>query len=274
MRPSSRVRASDVMKCTEILGHCLESGADRDDWPVRLMEGARGLLGAQVVIAAELRGLGVGESSEGVALHRLGWPSPEAEARWAEYAQRASVEHKPEYPVLVKMLSGEDRRGVTLTRDAIWGGPEVWTRSKAFTQVHRECGIDDYIFSIRRLPVTRTVSTVWVHRAHGDANFSPRERRLLAYLHDLVSPLVGGALASGGEPGLVGLPRRPRQVLGLLLEGRSEQEIADALALSKATVHEHATRLYRHFGVSSRGELLSMFIGRAPPVPTGNRTLS
>lgn len=265
MRPSTRVRASDLMKCTEILGRCLEAGADRDVWPLRLMEGMRGLLGAQVVIMAEIRGLGVGESSEGLALFRLGWPSAEAEAKWVEYAQKASVEHKPEYPVLARMLSGEQTRGVTLTRDAIWGGPEVWNRSRAFTQVHRECGIDDYIFSIRRLPRTETVSTVWVHRAHGDANFAPRDRRLLAHLHDLVAPLIGGALASGSEPALSNLSPRLRQVLSLLLDGLSEQEIASVLDLSKATVHEHATRVYRHFGVSSRGMLLSRFIGRSRP---------
>lgn len=265
MPPKCRVRAADIMKCTEILGRCLEFGADRDRWPLWLMEGLRDLLGAQVVIAAELRGLGEGQPNEAVARFRLGWPSAEAEAKWIAYAQRAEVEHKPEYPVLIKMLSGEQTRGVTLTRDEIWGGPEVWSRSRAFTLVHRECGIDDYVFSIRRLPIPGTVGTVWVHRAVGDPGFTPRERRLLSFVHDQLVPLVGGALASGQEPGLSGLPPRPRQVLGLLLEGLSEQEIADDLGLSKATVHEHGTRVYRHFEVSSRGELLARFVGRAAP---------
>ncbi|MBZ0173090.1 MAG: helix-turn-helix transcriptional regulator [Phycisphaerales bacterium] len=268
MPPNGRVRAADIMKCTEILGRCLEFGADRDRWPLRLMEGLRDLLGAQVVIAAELRGLGEGQPNEAVARFRLGWPSAEAESKWAEYAEKADVELKPEYPVLVKMLSGEDTRGVTLTRDEIWGGPEVWVRSRAFTLVHRECGIDDYIFSIRRLPIPGTVSTVWIHRAVGDVAFTPRERRLLALLHDPLAVLVGGVLASGKEPGLSGLPPRPRQVLDLLLQGLPEQEIADRLGLSKATVHEHGTRVYRHFEVSSRGELLARFVGRAhPPSP-------
>ncbi|USN98163.1 MAG: helix-turn-helix transcriptional regulator [Phycisphaeraceae bacterium] len=268
MAPTSRVRAADVMKCTEILGACLDLGADRDRWPLCLIEGLRDLLRAQVIIASELLGFGEGQTDHDVALFRIGWPSAEAEAKWVEYAQKAPVEHKPEYPVLEKMLSGETTRGVTLTRDAIWGGPLVWERSRAFNLVHRECGIDDYIFSIRRLTLAGTVSVLWVHRAIGDVNFTPRERRLLAFMHDQLVPLVGRALASGTEPPVGALPRRPREVLDLLLRGLAEQEIADRLGLSKATVHEHATRVYRHFGVSSRGELLARFIGRAiPPIP-------
>jgi len=45
----------------------------------------------------------------------------------------------------------------------------------------------------------------------------------------------------------------------------TEQETADEMGLSKATVHEHAGRVYKHFGVTSRAELLSRFIGRAAP---------
>jgi len=262
---SNRVRAADVMKSTAVIGGCLEAGADRDGWPERLMEGVLGLLGAQVVIASEMAGLGPDGAGEGLGVFRRGWPSAQAERRWTEYAGAAPVEQKPEYPVISKMLAGSRARGITLTRDAIWGGPLVWERSRAFNTVHRVCGIDDYIFSIRRLPKTETISTVWVHRAVGEPVFRPRERRLLSLLHDQFAVLVGGPLASAGEVALAGLSRRPREVLDLLLRGMTEQETADEMGLSKATVHEHAGRVYKHFGVTSRAELLSRFIGRAAP---------
>lgn len=265
MRRISRVRAADIMKCTVILGECLERGSDRAAWPEHLNEGLRSLLCARVVIASELTGLGSGEPNEAVGLFRTGWEDDRAARRWQEYASKGPAEQKPEYPVVTRMFGAERERGVTLTRDAIWGGPAVWERSRAFNEVHRACGIDDYIFSIRQVPRTRTVSTLWVHRAVGEDGFTPRERRLLALLHDQIAALMGGALASGAEPGLRDLPKRQREVLGLLLEGLSEKEIAAELGLSKATVHEHATKLYRHFDASSRAELLARFIGRCRP---------
>lgn len=265
MRRSGRVRAADVMKSTEILGGCLEVGSDRAAWPETLMAGLQSLLGAQVVIAAEMTGLGSGGPDRGVGIFRLGWPDKTAERKWSDYAQNVPAEQKPEYPVVTKMFAGERERGVTLTRDAIWGGPEVWNRSRAFNEVHRACGIDDYIFSIRQLPTAQTVSTLWVHRGVGTDPFTPRERRLLSLMHDQIASLVGGPLAAGEEPGVRDLPRRPRQVLGYLLEGLSEKEIASELGLSKPTIHEHATRIYRHFNVTSRAELLSLFIGRSHP---------
>lgn len=265
MRRTGRVRAADVMKSTEILGACLEVGSDRAGWPERLIQGLRSLLGAQVVIAAEMTGLGSGGPDRSVGIFRSGWPDKAAERRWSEYAEHVPADKKPEYPVVVRAFRGERERGVTLTRDAIWGGPEVWNRSRAFNEVHRACGIDDYIFSIRQMPRAQTVSTLWVHRGIGADPFTPRERRLLSLMHDQVAVLVGGALAGGEEPGVRDLPRRPRQVLGYLLEGLSEKEIATELGLSKPTIHEHATRIYRHFDVSSRAELLAIFIGRNRP---------
>jgi DNA-binding CsgD family transcriptional regulator len=45
-----------------------------------------------------------------------------------------------------------------------------------------------------------------------------------------------------------------------LLEGHSEKEVATSLFLSPHTVHDHVKFLYRHFGVTSRAELLAKFI--------------
>ncbi len=48
--------------------------------------------------------------------------------------------------------------------------------------------------------------------------------------------------------------RRQRQVLDLLSEGRTVDEIAAALVLSAETVRSHLKRLYRQLGVHSRKE--------------------
>jgi DNA-binding NtrC family response regulator len=59
-----------------------------------------------------------------------------------------------------------------------------------------------------------------------------------------------------------GLSPRMRQTLEHLLAGASEKEVAVQLGLSSHTVHDYVKKLYRHFGVSSRAELLATVLGR------------
>jgi DNA-binding NarL/FixJ family response regulator len=62
------------------------------------------------------------------------------------------------------------------------------------------------------------------------------------------------------NPELSSLPRRHRQILELLFEGNTEREIAAQRTLSVHTVHEYVKQIYTHFGVSSRPELLSLWV--------------
>lgn len=48
-----------------------------------------------------------------------------------------------------------------------------------------------------------------------------------------------------------GLTGRERDVLGLLVEGKSQKAVADALFLSPATVNSHVQRIYAKLGVRS-----------------------
>ena len=54
------------------------------------------------------------------------------------------------------------------------------------------------------------------------------------------------------------LTPRMREILGHLLEGRTEKEVARALGLSPHTIHIHVTRMYGRLGVSSRAELFAL----------------
>jgi LuxR family transcriptional regulator, maltose regulon positive regulatory protein len=49
-----------------------------------------------------------------------------------------------------------------------------------------------------------------------------------------------------------GLTRRELEVLQLIAEGMSNQEIATTLVLSEHTVHRHVANVYGKLGVSSR----------------------
>jgi DNA-binding NarL/FixJ family response regulator len=58
------------------------------------------------------------------------------------------------------------------------------------------------------------------------------------------------------------LPPRLRQTLACLLDGDTEKRAAQRLGISRSTLHQYVTMLYRHFGVTSRPELLIYCLSR------------
>ena len=59
-----------------------------------------------------------------------------------------------------------------------------------------------------------------------------------------------------------GLSKREREVLELLVEGRTATYIAERQFVSPNTVRTHIKRIYAKMGVSSRQELLDVVHGR------------
>jgi DNA-binding CsgD family transcriptional regulator len=127
---------------------------------------------------------------------------------------------------------------------------------------HLDC--DDYVVSIRMVDLPRRPEGIQVDRPHGAARFGMREVALLKLIHDEIAPLVGVRLATEEHLCRDGLSKRLRETLELLLEGKSEKEVASGLDLSVKTVHEYVGMIYKHFRVSSRAELMAYFIRRAP----------
>jgi DNA-binding CsgD family transcriptional regulator len=66
-----------------------------------------------------------------------------------------------------------------------------------------------------------------------------------------MSPAKPGPQGNGSAQ-LGSLSDREREVLGLICEGRSDVEMADALGLSENTVRNHIASLYRKIGVNRR----------------------
>ena len=133
---------------------------------------------------------------------------------------------------------------------------------------HLDC--DDFVVSIRLVGMPRHAEAISVDRPHGAPRFGPREVALLKLLHDEVAPLVGVRLTTEAHLSRDGLSKRLNETLSLLLDGRSEKEVARTLGLGVRTVHEYVTALYKHFCVSSRAELLAYFVHRRPvPIPPG-----
>jgi len=127
---------------------------------------------------------------------------------------------------------------------------------------HIDC--DGYVVSIRVVDVPQRPEAITIDRPHGAAPFGEREVALLKLLHDEIAPLVGVRLATEEHLSRNGLSKRLRETLSLLLEGYSEKQVASELKLGTRTVHDYVMRIYAHFHVSSRAELLAYFIRRRP----------
>lgn len=178
-----QMTARDAHACHELAGECRLLGADLDAWRTRLLDGLRVLVGARVVILSEMVNFGPGGGGpiRALATHRLGWADDGAERRWRDYAGSVPVERTPEFPYISR-FTGER---LTLSRDEIWGR-ETWYRSKTFNEIHRACGIDDYVMSVRGTSLPGRSLSVWVHGAVGGPGFALRERAMIGLLHDCI----------------------------------------------------------------------------------------
>jgi DNA-binding NarL/FixJ family response regulator len=77
-----------------------------------------------------------------------------------------------------------------------------------------------------------------------------------AELLDAIRRAAAGGLAFGVRPGGgVVLSGREREVLRLVVDGASNDEIGSRLGISSRTVESHLRRLFERFGVASRTEL-------------------
>ena len=94
-----------------------------------------------------------------------------------------------------------------------------------------------------------------------------RARQVTSLMLRAVAPIVIRGMFDGGDgedPMAIladrDLSGRQTDVLHLLLRGMSEKEAARELSVSTHTIHTHVKKLYTEFGVSSRGELLAIFV--------------
>jgi DNA-binding CsgD family transcriptional regulator len=149
----------------------------------------------------------------------------------------------------------------TVRREQIISDRE-WRHSVEFNDFIRRGGIDLALLSRQPIGRRNRANVVVLYPPHGAAPLPERGRRLVHLAQEELGPRLGTALAVAGEPGWSTLPPRWRQALDCLLDGDSEKQAAVRLGISRLTLHDYVRGLYRHFGVSSRGELLAFFLRR------------
>jgi DNA-binding CsgD family transcriptional regulator len=167
-------------------------------------------------------------------------------------------------PGLSNLYDNLLRQGWVTEKRSQMADEESYHAAPYYLNFRKQLDCDDYVVSIRMVDVPRRPEGISIDRPHGAEPFGPREVEILKVLHDEIGPLVGVRLATEEHLCRDGLSKRLRETLSLLLEGASEKQVADALNLSAKTVHDYVGMLYKHFKVSSRGELLAYFIRRRP----------
>jgi DNA-binding NarL/FixJ family response regulator len=81
----------------------------------------------------------------------------------------------------------------------------------------------------------------------------------LSYLH-MPERTVGSIRSSPALSGAA-LSKREREVMSLIVEGRTSKEIARLLVISVSTVRKHRENLLRRLGLHSTAQLISRAIG-------------
>jgi DNA-binding CsgD family transcriptional regulator len=104
-----------------------------------------------------------------------------------------------------------------------------------------------------------TLAALVLNRRPKRAAFSAQERAFVELFHEQMRWIYKIDLPLASQE-VLSLSSRPRQTLQYLLAGFSEKQTAAALGLSTNTVHHYVKHLYKHFGVSSRSELLSRWV--------------
>jgi DNA-binding CsgD family transcriptional regulator len=190
---------------------------------------------------------------------------------WRTETQRSiglAGNHTPESQEILKSLTAPIHPGsphvTSLRRDFL--PDSAWYGSGMFEKYRKPASLDDFIFTYYIIG-PREVSIIGLHNGLHSPPFT-EEHRLIA--HVITSQIDWLHRKDADVPAktkVTGLSPRQRQIVMFLLTGDSVKQIASRLNLSINTVNNHLKLIHKHFGVSSRGELLSQFMGggRVPP---------
>lgn len=264
MSKSQRLTAATELAVVRLVNECRDLGDDAWAWQGRLNEGVRRLAGARIALV----GPNPMDPRQGVEMSTWrgdgDWPSAEARRRWERWTMDPRTEPNLAQNPGIRAFMALPSPFVTVARQQLVAGRE-WEESEYVQERLRPDGIDEAVVSVSPTPATASVYVICAHRPLRDRPFPLRAVRVIEALQRELGPHLGRGLLVAPQPNLHGLSPRLREVLGCLLDGDGEKQAAARVGISPRTLHDHVKALYRHFGVSSRPELLAYFLRRHRP---------
>jgi DNA-binding CsgD family transcriptional regulator len=258
MSKSNRLRHCDLKAIYRLIGECRDLGADPLAWRRRLLEGILQLTSGRVAYVVGLIGF-PGPGLQAAEMVHLGLDGPHQARLFGEHFEFMARGGEDSMLSAFAALPS-DRLHTRSHIEMI--NVDQWQRSESYQRFHRAMDMEPGILSmcplrIRGVPSHHTLS---VRRCVNERSFSLRDVRVLDCLHHEIAPDIGRHLAAADEPSASQLSPRMQETLRCLLDGLSEKQIADQLSISRTTVHEYVTGLYRRFGVNGRAELMARWI--------------
>lgn len=259
MARSSRPHRIDERRAYELIRECLRFGDDAHAWQTHLVHQLCRLTGACVGIALAMSRPNPSRLQLRHGVAAGSWSSHTAQRQWLERLQDIDV---PTHPCLQRFFA-HPQPALTCTRQELLDNA-VWKRHRFRAEMLLPYGLDEGLISRRPIPAHRGGYLISLLASVGDKPFPSHVGAFVDYVHELLAPHLGRELWLSTQPNLSKLSPRLRQTLERLLAGESERQAARALGISPATLREYVTSLYRHFGVTSRSELLAHFLRRRP----------
>jgi DNA-binding CsgD family transcriptional regulator len=257
----STLNTADWRALLALVGEVGELGASSaSEACAHLTAGAAKLIGGGPVWWSVVGGAADDERGAPVVRSHVHGLDPITLRRWErDYLRECRYQDHPMWP---RTFARPGQSRSFLRRDLVHD--DVWYRSAHVADWGRSFGVDDVVSAV--MPVGGGAEVcVASMRPWGDSAFGARDRELLlllaahtAWLGRKPDPL---ALVADNN-GVAELAPRHRSVLELLIAGRSEKQIAATMQVSPRTAHKYVEQIYRALGVSSRAELMALFIAR------------
>jgi DNA-binding CsgD family transcriptional regulator len=264
MSKSERVTAAHERAIARLVGECRELGDDAVAWQRQLIAGLRQLTGAGLGVISALSTrqapLALASTTE-VEGH---WASDRVRDKWMKWLRNTEPgDAFRGNPVLRRFFA---LPGPSLTRVRQEYIPDrEWERLAFVNETLRPDEMVEGLVS--RTPAAATGQVVLIALTHtpGEQPFRRVAGRVVHRAQEELAAHYGRSLWLSNQPNVSDLSPRRRDVLDCLLEGDGEKQVALRLRIHPSTVHDHVKRLYHHFGVSSRAELMAYFLRRCQP---------
>jgi len=104
--------------------------------------------------------------------------------------------------------------------------------------------------------VSRAMITDFVHLIRQNSDGQKMSENLVQSENIEISSLTAGSRASDTDVARYGLTKREVQIIGALVDGQTNKDIAGTFGISEYTVKHHLTNIYDKLGVYNRVELV------------------
>lgn len=259
----SRPRLRELRRVYQLSGEIQELRHDAIAWQQHMVEALCELVGARQGASLQFANFTAAGQVKLLNLVPGGWAVPTAAKHWEKWLKKG---HYREDPILDGLTRLNGNVVTQIRRQVV--EDDVWHASPLAQTVAVAADIDPHLIGFFRRQPRHEIHGISLYRGRNDPDFNQRERNVVHIFNiELRRMYTEGRLPSSDTPRL---SPRELEVLDCLMRGLSEKQVATTLDLSPHTVNDYIKSLYRKFSVSSRSELMALFVRGRGMISLGN----